>query len=244
MSGWTSTRLSVATGLGVLVVSLVGWGATQAAAEPSRTLSVASQAVVAEVGEAGQCESSTTAPVAGDEAAPAAGGTSNPSSGTSSFGPQASAAGAAVVQVDRFWSPGFANAHFFTADEAEKNSIIATDRNWRHEGRAFAAYDLGTGCGAGTTAVYRFYSVPFRSHFFTVNVAEKDAIVAADRNWSYEGVAYCAPATGTAGSTPLHRFWSPVFGKHFYTANTAEKDMIVATDRNWVYEGEAYSVLP
>lgn len=152
---------------------------------------------------------------------------------------------AARVDVRRFWSPGFGNAHFYTADDAEAAAIAAGDRNWVGEGRAFGAYASNAGsCEAGTVGVYRFYSVRYRSHFFTADQAERDTIRRTDGNWSYEGLAYCVPTAGEAESTPVYRFWSPRFGKHFYTANQAEAQTIRAGDSNWQYEGEAYSVLP
>ena len=149
-----------------------------------------------------------------------------------------------LVSVYRFWSPGFNNAHFFTTDEDEAVNIRAFDPNWRYEGRAFSAIlgDEST-CEEGSP-VFRFWSSAFQSHFYTQRVSEKDEIVANDRNWTYEGVAYCAYPTESAGSVPLYRFWSPGFRKHFFTADQAEADHIRAVDRNWQDEGIAYYVLP
>lgn len=148
-----------------------------------------------------------------------------------------------TARVYRFWSPGYDNAHFFTTSGSEARHIIDTDPNWVYEGTAFSALTAANGtCSAGT-AVHRFYSAVFRSHFYTQDESERNRIQAGDRNWTYEGVAYCAPASGSAGSTPLYRFWSPRFGKHFYTASAAESDHLRSSDPNWTYEGVAYSVL-
>ena len=144
--------------------------------------------------------------------------------------------------VFRFWSPQFDNAHFFTTNFAEAAHIIATDGNWQYEGVAFRGAPLVDGTCTQGEAVHRFYSQGFRSHFFTKSESEKAHIVANDRNWTYEGVAYCAAASPAAGTTPLHRFWSPAFGKHFFTADQGEADHIRANDRNWTYEGVAYHV--
>ncbi|MCC2335705.1 hypothetical protein [Cellulomonas wangsupingiae] len=146
--------------------------------------------------------------------------------------------------VFRFWSPGFDNAHFFTTGETEAENILYFDDNWTYEGVAFNALQAsGSTCATGT-AVHRFWSPGFRSHFYTQSATEKNHIVANDRNWQYEGVAYCAYPEPAPGSTPLYRFWSPGFSKHFFTASQAEADHIRANDRNWVYEGVAYHVLP
>jgi len=146
--------------------------------------------------------------------------------------------------VYRFWSPKFNNAHFFTTNETEAEHILFTDLNWKFEGKAFSALAAsGETCTEGS-AVYRFYSPVFQSHFYTQNADEKAHIIAADRNWNYEGVAYCAYTSQQPGTTALYRFWSPGFGKHFFTANKDEADHIIAVDRNWNYEGIAYYVLP
>lgn len=168
----------------------------------------------------------------------------NPSIGCQNVVNVPQAAPGAVTDVQRFWSPGFGNAHFFTANAAEAATVDAWDRNWVAEGRAFGVY-AGSDCVVpGTVPVHRFYSARFQSHFFTANQDERNAIVRGDRNWTDEGVAYCVPQIGTAGSTPVYRFWSPVFGKHFYTASASEAQAIRGGDPNWQYEGEAYSVLP
>ena len=145
--------------------------------------------------------------------------------------------------VHRFWSPKFNNAHFFTTDYDEAERIRTSDPNWTYENVAFLTLiAVDDACEVGTP-VYRFYSPVFQSHFYTRDAAEKAHVIANDRNWTYEGVAYCAFDTAQPGTVPLYRFWSPRFGKHFYTANEAEKNHIVANDRNWTYENIAYYVV-
>jgi Repeat of unknown function (DUF5648) len=150
-----------------------------------------------------------------------------------------------ISPVYRFWSPLFDNAHFFTTSEDEAAHIRATDTNWVYEGVAFSSYAASAGtCTAGTTAVHRFYSQHFQSHFYTSSDAEKESIQLNDPNWVYEGVAYCGSPTLQPGTTALYRFWSPRFGKHFYTASPAEAHQLDVNDPNWDYEGIAYYVLP
>ncbi|WP_147796324.1 hypothetical protein [Cellulomonas sp. Y8] len=150
-----------------------------------------------------------------------------------------------TLPVYRFWSPGFDNAHFFTTNPDEAARLTASDRNWVAEGQPFSAFAAdGSTCAAGTTAVHRFYSMRFRSHFFTASAAEKNAIVAGDKNWAYEGVAYCATTTAQPGTTPLYRFWSPTFGKHHFTTDAAEARRLDVDDPSWDAEGIAYYVAP
>ncbi|HEY4752785.1 MAG TPA: hypothetical protein VIH37_05825 [Candidatus Limnocylindrales bacterium] len=146
--------------------------------------------------------------------------------------------------VYRFWSPGYGNAHFYTTNSLEAMSLIVGDPHWTFEGLAFSALPAdGDQCPKGS-AMYRFWSPVFSSHFYTMSVSEKDHIVAADRNWQYEGVAYCAYATQQPGTVPLYRFWSPSFGKHFFTADQVEADHIRAVDQNWQYEDVAAYIIP
>ena len=116
--------------------------------------------------------------------------------------------------------------------------------NVTRAGVAFGAVVARDGACTEGAPVFRFWSPRFRSHFYTQDAAEKAAIVARDRNWTYESVAYCAYPTQIPGSVPLYRFWSPGFGKHFFTADQGEAAHIRAVDRNWNYEGIAYYVLP
>ncbi len=94
-----------------------------------------------------------------------------------------------------------------------------------------------------THPVFRFWSPKNQHHFFTANEAEAQYIVDnyPEEIWTYEGVAYSAPADCT-GKQSVYRFWSPRLSTHFFTMNTAEKDYIIGHyDTNtWTYEGVAY----
>lgn len=94
------------------------------------------------------------------------------------------------TSVDRFWSPVFNNAHFFTRDGLEAYNIRWNDLNWEYEGVAFKTLQgVGDECTAGVP-VYRFYSPVFQSHFYTSDATEEAHILANDRNWNYEGIAH------------------------------------------------------
>jgi len=155
------------------------------------------------------------------------------------------------VRVYRFWNPVAANAHFFTPDERETSHILATDPAWRPEGIAFVAIapwlaDDGGYCQEGRP-VFRFYSSVFQSHFWTMDEQEVAQITAHDRNWTWEGVAFCAHALSeqVPGLVPVFRFWSPKFGKHFFTASRAEAEHIWSgADSNWTFEGTAFYAYP
>jgi hypothetical protein len=78
--------------------------------------------------------------------------------------------------------------HFYTADEAEKNNLIATMASTYHfDG---PAYDVSTTPGSGLT-VYRFFNVRTGTHFYTADPAERDNTIAKFGGlFHYEGPAY------------------------------------------------------
>ncbi|MCU1524499.1 MAG: hypothetical protein JWO18_1393 [Microbacteriaceae bacterium] len=96
--------------------------------------------------------------------------------------------------------------------------------------------------------VYRFWNPQSNDHFYTMNKAERDHIIASYSTsvWRYEGVAFDAFPTQRAGTVPLYRFWSPRLQGHFFTANGTEKDQIIRTyaASTWSYEGVAFYVYP
>ncbi|MBP2436118.1 hypothetical protein [Microbacterium amylolyticum] len=142
--------------------------------------------------------------------------------------------------VHRFWSPKFDNAHFYTVNAAEAKTLRESDPNWTYQGTDFRVWPVSSGsCRSGTVPVHRFWSSTFASHFFTTNSAEASDIRAGDKNWSYEGIAFCSAPAGSKDTVPVYRFWSDKFRKHFFTANAAEADGIRKNDRNWTYEGVA-----
>lgn len=94
------------------------------------------------------------------------------------------------------------------------------------------------------TSVHRFYSKRYKGHFFTIDEAEKDDLIAHNPNWKYEGVAYLAFDSQMPGTTPLYRFYSKNYRGHFFTINAEEMRTVRDTNRNWNYEGIAYYVYP
>ncbi len=149
---------------------------------------------------------------------------------------------AMLAPVYRFWSP-VAGRHFYTIDRYEKDSVIGNYPNyWNYESVAFDAYR--TECDWGLKPVYRFWSGPLASHFYTISESEKDYVIATYPGiWTYEGVAFYAYQEGEqpVETQPVHRFWSNRLGSHFYTMNEAEKDFVIAAyPETWSYEGIAW----
>ncbi len=92
--------------------------------------------------------------------------------------------------------------------------------------------------------VFRFYNMRNGSHFYTINVAERDSIIAL-QSFTYldESVAYSINQSNPANVTPLFRFFNFRNGTHFYTASVGERDSIIANlAGTYRYENIAYYV--
>ncbi|MFJ4997289.1 DUF1524 domain-containing protein [Microbacterium sp. NPDC088619] len=147
------------------------------------------------------------------------------------------------VAVHRFWSPVY-QGHFFTADPAERDQIIARWPDvWTYEGQRYTAFTTQV---AGTIPLYRFWSSTYSGHFYTADPAERAAVSARWPNiWKDEGVAYYVYPVDSpqADTVPVARFWSNSAAHHFYTADAAERDAVLARWSSvWWHEGDSFRV--
>lgn len=85
------------------------------------------------------------------------------------------------------------------------------------------------------TRVYRLYNPNTGEHFLTPS--ENEAKYDQQAGWTYEGVAFYAPAEPT--DTPVYRLSNPNTGDHFYTANVGEVTYL-STQAGWRNEGIAW----
>jgi len=113
--------------------------------------------------------------------------------------------------------------------------------------RAFiAAVSLALGAIAGTAAaqtaspVFRFFNSQTGTHFYTINQAERDFVLARYPQFLYEGPAYFAYPSAKAGNLPVYRFFNTRTGTHFYTQSESEKNFVLATYPVFAFEGPAY----
>jgi len=96
-------------------------------------------------------------------------------------------------------------------------------------------------------AVYRFWSPVNGKHFYTLNEAERDNLIANYPDfWTYEGPVYHACATAiNANLAPVYRFWSGRLGSHFYTIDKHERDKLINQfSYTWTYEGPVFYAYP
>ena len=120
-------------------------------------------------------------------------------------------------------------------------------RGLRAVGRALialAALTLGALAGAvqaqSPSPVFRFFNTQTGTHFYTINQAERDLVLAKYGQFLYEGPAYYAYPTTQAGNLPVYRFFNTKTGTHFFTQSEAEKNFVLATYPVFAFEGPAY----
>jgi hypothetical protein len=98
--------------------------------------------------------------------------------------------------VYRFWSDKL-GSHFWTISESEKSKLIAGGV-WTYEGVAFYAFPEGQQPST-SKPVYRFWSATIGEHYYTIDAAEKDRLIAqASGTWTYEGPVWYAYDTPSA----------------------------------------------
>lgn len=91
------------------------------------------------------------------------------------------------VPVYRFYNTN-TGVHFYTASEDEKTQVESLP-GFNFEGTSYVAYESSTSA-TETMPLYRFYNTQTGTHFYTVDEAEKDSIVANLPQYNFEGVAY------------------------------------------------------
>lgn len=96
----------------------------------------------------------------------------------------------------------------------------------------------------GLVPVYRFLNRQTGAHFYTIDTAERDLVIATMPQFNYEGQAFLVSPTAQPGLLPVHRFNNTVNGVHLYTISEDEKNYIQANLPSYVYEGVAYHASP
>ena len=155
----------------------------------------------------------------------------------------ATAAPLAATTVYRFYNKTN-GSHFYTASEAEKNSVVANlSATYKLEG---VAYKINTANPANSAPLYRFYNKKNGSHFYTASLAEKNSVQAnLSATYSYDGPAYNVCVAPPAGSTTVWRFFNKLNSSHFYTADQAEKNNVQNNlTATYALDGPAFYLAP
>jgi Protein of unknown function (DUF1566)/Repeat of unknown function (DUF5648) len=90
--------------------------------------------------------------------------------------------------------------------------------------------------------VYRVQNTTLAgSYFFTIWETEKNAALAANPGWNYEGPAFYASQTATNGLSPVWRFRNKINGSYLFTIYEGERASIASTYAGtFDYEGVAW----
>lgn len=148
-----------------------------------------------------------------------------------------------LLPVYRFYNMR-TGTHFYTADTAERDRVIATLGGTFHlDG---VSYNVNTANPYNSSPLYRFYNVRTGTHFYTADTAERDRIIATmGGTYHLDGPAYNVCPTNVAGSTTVWRFYNKRTGTHFYTADAAEKATVLATlGAIYALDGPAFYLAP
>lgn len=128
--------------------------------------------------------------------------------------------------VYRFFNPSV-GVHFYTASEAERDSVRENLDNYEFEGASYIGAPSDRDELTGVKPIYRFFNTSTGVHLYTISEVERDSIIENLPNYTFEGVAYYGYETQQEGTTPLYRFYNPVIDAHFYTPSAAERDAVL-----------------
>lgn len=138
------------------------------------------------------------------------------------------------------------DSHFFTANIAERDNIIATQPAtvWTYEGISQRVLHSQI---PHSNPVYRLHNHRAGSHFYTASQAELNSVLQnMGDTFNLEGIAFYVLSTPAYGAKPVYRFYSPQTASHFFTISEAEKNQIIATipTSKLRYEGVAWYAYP
>ncbi|AOW12379.1 hypothetical protein LPB72_08005 [Hydrogenophaga crassostreae] len=148
-------------------------------------------------------------------------------------------AATSLVTVYRFYNSQ-TTAHFYTASETEKATILATLPQFSLDGAAFYASNA---VATGLSPVHRFFNTQTGVHFYTISEDEKTLVQASLPQFHYDGVAYYASKVAGSQLSPLFRFYYGSKGFHFYSNSATERDTIINTLPQYQFEGTGYFVM-
>lgn len=131
-----------------------------------------------------------------------------------------------------------AGTHFYTADTAERDLLIALFwRDYIYEGVAF--YAEGS-AGMASDGVHRFFNAAAGTHFYTRSADERAQLGRQSPWFIAEGAKWGAAPAEARGAMPVYRFFNALTSAHFYTINPAERDQVMARYPHYSYEGIGY----
>ena len=167
------------------------------------------------------------------------------------------------VTVWRFRKGYGALAHFYTANEQEKNDLINISQNQQSQGKQVDWIFEGAATNYHVSKdplinyanssilqilspVYRFFNPLSGTHLYTIDSKERDAVLTDLPHYVFEGIAYYALSNSGApippGGGTLERFFNTRSNSHFYTADPDEFQKVYANQDalGFKYDGKAF----
>ena len=130
--------------------------------------------------------------------------------------------------------------NFFTADEAERDSLINSQPDFNFLGASYFSADPAN---SNSSPVFRLFNRATGSYFYTIDAAERDNILGNNPNFIDQGEAFPAFASQTEGTEEVYRFFNSNTGTHFFTASETERQSLEANP-NFQFEGVAFYTPP
>lgn len=94
-----------------------------------------------------------------------------------------------------------------------------------------------------STRMFRAYNPTADYHFFTTNIEEYKAAVAAGYRDETSGrTGFNVLVNADPGAAPLHRLYNAASGRHYYTTSDGEKNFLVSL--GWTFEKEEGFIFP
>ncbi len=143
----------------------------------------------------------------------------------------------ALVPLYQFYNAD-TGAHFYTASESQKQSVLDRFPQFKPEG---IAYYVSTGEGRG---VYRFYNSTSGAHFYTADVSTRDQVLERFPQFKLEngGQPVFYVNADISSGFPVYQFYNATTGAHFYTADEVKKNAVENRFPQFKYEKVTYSV--
>jgi hypothetical protein len=131
-----------------------------------------------------------------------------------------------------------ADYHFFTTSRAEFDNAVSAGYLDETQGRS--GIRVGGSAAPGFAPVYRLYNLQTGRHYYTINTAERDALVAIVpppavgpdlrvSGWRFEKIEGYIPPGATDGTVEVHRLYNNTTGVHLYLESGAAADQIVSS---------------
>jgi hypothetical protein len=151
-------------------------------------------------------------------------------------GPIVTAVDPLINPVYRFFNT-VTGGHFFTASEAERDSVLNNLPQYLFEGVGFEASIVD---GPDLVPIYRFFNPVEGGHFFTASETERSFVLNNLPQFLDEGIGFYAYGADANLGADVFRFFNSVTGVHFFTTSESERDVVLNSLPQYIFEGVGF----